>query len=115
MDKAQPALQKDIKGFNQWYGILSQLLGLDPDPDPLKHSYDYKGYYKENAKGREQKNIVEMLLGTQHCPDTYKLPTHPTFSDESIYSNETTKGGHWNGERFQPSKFNFFMNEKRGF
>ena len=112
MGKAKQALPKNIKGFDQWYGVLSQVLGLDPDPNPLKHSYDYKGYYKANAQGKEQQNISEMLKGSQHFPDTYKLPTHPTFSDENIYSNETTKGGHWKGDTFQPSLFNYLMNKR---
>jgi hypothetical protein len=32
-----------------------------------------------------------------HLPDTYKLPNHPTFSDESIYFNPKTRSqaGHW--------------------
>ena len=28
-------------------------------------------------------------------PDTYKLPNHITFSDESLYHNEENEGGHW--------------------
>ena len=114
MSKAEKALPKDIKGFRQWYGVLSSLLNLDPDPNPIKHSYNYQEYYKNNAKGREVENIKEMLKGSQHFPDTYKLPTHPTFSNESIYSDETMQGGSWKGERFTPSLFNFLMNSKRG-
>ena len=30
-----------------------------------------------------------------HLGDTYKLPNHPTFSNESKYSNEKTPGGEW--------------------
>lgn len=33
-----------------------------------------------------------------HMPDTFKLPTHPTFSDESQYSgNGGPQGGRWIG------------------
>jgi hypothetical protein len=30
----------------------------------------------------------------KHFPDTYKTPLHPTFSNESIYSNDFTPGGY---------------------
>jgi len=30
-----------------------------------------------------------------HWPDTYKLPNHMTFSDQSVYSTESNPGGHW--------------------
>jgi len=46
--------------------------------------------------------VAESLLGSlalgdlgTHFPDTYKLPTHPTFSTESKYSNNATPGGTW--------------------
>ena len=30
-----------------------------------------------------------------HMPDTFKLPNHMTFSDESKYSKPGQEGGHW--------------------
>jgi len=111
-DKAKQALPSDPKGFDTWYKILSSVVGLDPDPDMLLHSYDYKKYYNKYAKGRELKHIMEFTDGDQHFTDEFKLPSHPTFSDESIYSNETTKGGHWNGDRFQPSEWNYLFNKR---
>ena len=46
-----------------------------------------------------------------HWPDTYKKPSHITFSDESKYSTPETQGGKWkkqdNGRwSFTPSEFN---------
>jgi hypothetical protein len=44
-----------------------------------------------------------------HGPDTYKRPTHPTFSDESIYHGVGThEGGHWSedGTKFYASPWN---------
>jgi hypothetical protein len=46
-----------------------------------------------------------------HMPDTYKLPNHMTFSDDSIYSNSETQGGRWaqgaDGKWvFWPSEYN---------
>lgn len=40
-----------------------------------------------------------------HLPDTYKLPNHMTFSDESIYHNPINKGGHW--QHVQGNEWNF--------
>lgn len=49
--------------------------------------YDYDAWQKANPG-------VEMAPG-QHYPDTYKLPNHMTFSDESIYHGGENQGGHW--------------------
>ena len=45
-------------------------------------SYDYQRYYNDAVKGL---NPMEFDEESQHFPDTYKYPWHPSFSDESIY------------------------------
>lgn len=40
-----------------------------------------------------------------HYPDTFKLPTHITFSDESMYHNPINQGGHW--DHVQGDEWNF--------
>ena len=37
-----------------------------------------------------------------HLPDTYKLPNHPTFSNESKYYRQGMKAGRWEGDNFVP-------------
>lgn len=73
-----------------------------PVSDKIAPDYDYDSWQKANPG-------VEMAPG-QHYPDTYKLPNHMTFSDESIYSNDKSPGGHWGQEdgkdTFTPSEFN---------
>ena len=60
--------------------------------------YDLRGAF---ADGTERDSIG-------HLPDTYKKPSHPTFSDESAYAvsgpGNTGPGnaGHWVGGQFQP-------------
>lgn len=76
------------------------LLGKGPSiPAP---DYDYDSWKKANPD-------TQMSPG-QHYPDTYKLPNHMTFSDESIYHSDTTPGGHWGQEdgkdTFTPSEYN---------
>lgn len=55
-------------------------------------AYDYEGFYMEDPE-----RAWRMLKGDPevHFTDKYKLPNHPTFSDESIYSTPQTHGGHW--------------------
>lgn len=66
------------------------------------NDYDYDSWQAANPG-------VEMAPG-QHYPDTYKLPNHMTFSDESIYNKDGAEGGHWGLEdgkdTFTPGKTN---------
>lgn len=50
------------------------------------YDYDLRGLWKAQ-RGR--------LAANGHGPDTYKKPNHPTFSEESQYSNALLKGGRW--------------------
>jgi hypothetical protein len=64
--------------------------------------------YKKAVKSGE----IKPRKGEEdHYPDTFKLPNHPTFSEQSKYSNEKTQGGVWqegNEGRyyFHPSEHN---------
>lgn len=79
------------KAFRDWYDRYSRSQNLDPNPDAKEHYYDYRTYWKNRTP--EQMND-EWKLGN-HLPDTYKMPGHPTFSTESIYSTRKTPGGTW--------------------
>lgn len=66
---------------------MNQLTGL-PDSD-----YDLRGYYKYS-------NALSPPVpgeGGLHLTDLYKLPNHPTFSNESAYATGTDAkmAGHW--------------------
>ena len=76
-DKGTPAevIQASQKGYGE-QGF-----------EQLKPDYDYDSWKKANPD-------VKMEPG-QHYPDTYKLPNHMTFSDESMYHGGENKGGHW--------------------
>lgn len=62
--------------------------------------YDLRGAWKSNAESAQN----------GHLPDTWKKPNHPTFSDQSMYSNEGQQGGKWvqagSNWDFQASKQN---------
>lgn len=49
------------------------------------YDYDMMGAFKANVG----------QAGNGHYPDTYKKPNHPTFSDQSQYSNPQQLGGSW--------------------
>ena len=49
--------------------------------------YDMSRYLREGGQRPEDPS--------GHYPDTYKKPTHPTFSEESIYHGPEAQGGRW--------------------
>jgi hypothetical protein len=71
--------------------------GFFVSPQYTGTNYDYRGYFKENGPVNLGKD--------EHLTDTYKLPSHDTFSDESIYATGRAKklAGRWEGETYIPS------------
>lgn len=65
--------------------------GISEDIDADEPTYDYEGFFME-----DQERAWRMLDGDPdaHFIDKYKIPNHPTFSDESIYSTPATPGSH---------------------
>jgi len=62
------------------YKAWLQKNNLRESPD-----YDMKGAFTAGEQPDER----------GHMTDRFKKPTHPTFSDESIYADDKNKGGHW--------------------
>lgn len=60
-------------------------------PSDSGSDYDLRGAFKGGVLPDER---------TGHWPDTFKKPSHPTFSNESIYANKDA--GSWRGEVFVP-------------
>lgn len=96
----------DEADFRDWFSVYASTHDNDPDPDAPEHFYDLRGWWK-NASPEERREA--MLDPEAHLPDTYKMPGHPTFSDESIYhdpSRPETTGGHWDPKGFfRPSAY----------
>lgn len=68
--------------YQQWRASLPKNLQYEGD-------YDLRGFYKENPDF----NIND---SEQHLTDKWKLPNHPTFSDESVYyKGNENYGGKW--------------------
>lgn len=85
-------------GYIDWESALLQVAPyLSQDVYSLNPTYDYKGFFNDNPE--EAWKQIELLKQNKeaHFIDKFKRPNHPTFSDESIYSDAVTPGGHWTG------------------
>lgn len=94
----------NTKSYKDWKEKIKKYKNINIDNDK---SYDYIGFYNENPE--KAYRLLKENSDT-HFTDKYKTPIHETFSDESMYSNNTTKGGHWiihpnNIEEFQHSDY----------
>lgn len=82
----------------------------------LKQSGRTKDLKDYDLRGWWLTDVMQGGLGG-HLTDTYKKPNHPTFSIESIYSNDIMKGGEWlqqgNKWQFKASPFNLKMQSKQ--
>jgi hypothetical protein len=57
---------------------------------PESSNYDMQGFYKEAQANPNMTSSINEGDGQLHYPDTYKFPTHPSFSTESKYYNRET-------------------------
>jgi hypothetical protein len=64
------------QNFQNWNTERSTRLGLNPNPDDPRHFYDLRGAFLRGLSSDPE---------TGHLSDLYKLPGHPSFSDESVY------------------------------
>lgn len=78
-----PLTAKEVVAFDAWKTKYA--------PKDSGKDFDLRGAFKAGMKPKDG-----------HWPDTFKKPNHPTFSDESVYANETA--GKWAGEKFIPKK-----------
>jgi hypothetical protein len=57
---------------------------------PQSQNYDMQGFWKEAQTNPNMTSSINEGDGQLHYPDTYKFPTHPSFSTESKYYNPKT-------------------------
>ena len=76
--------------YDVWRSMLPKNLQYEGD-------YDLKGFYKENPNWTPNDP-------NSHMTDKYKLPNHPTFSNESMYFNLSNKdsAGYWQNNMYIP-------------
>ena len=64
--------------FQDWYRDYSKRAGLDPDPDPIAHAYDYRGWWRkmqEDPIGYAPQ--IDPIDQKPHAPSEFKAPWHP--------------------------------------
>jgi hypothetical protein len=83
-------LNKDEISNKEVGKLVSEAVGEKQAP-PSNKDYDYVGYEQALKEGKIKAREGE----DAHYPDTFKMPSHITFSDQSQYSNEFEKGGKW--------------------
>lgn len=105
-----PELRKKARGgtkvdpYYDWARNTSSNLGISfIDP-----TYDYRTYY--DSVTPYERNLIRFAPQGTHFTDIGKTPKHPTFSNESIYSNKKHPGGTWNGNVFVPNIWQFGNN-----
>lgn len=77
---------------------------------PIEKS-NIENYDLEQAYNNLPLAEMQMFVSNKeaHLPDTYKKPTHPTFSNESIYHSDETPGGVWS--EYEKDKWEFTPSE----
>ena len=91
--------------FQAWLERMSELKGRDMSMDLV--DYDHRGFWQDGiTQGYDDPDA--------HGTDRYKKPSHPTFSNESIYHNTPNNegdgdrwyGGSWSndGTQYTPSR-----------
>lgn len=94
-----PNLSANDAGFQNWYKANTPEGKSGSAFDIKKGDYDYYSFYR---------NGDYKTYSGGHFPDTYKMPGHKTFSNESIYSTPENPGGYWTGEQYHKNgKFQF--------
>lgn len=84
-------------------------LMISPKAKPDKPPFDE--YYRSVPEGKNDTTHYDLRQAYEnlpydemikfakkndyHLPDTYKKPTHPTFSNESVFHSDKTPGGIW--------------------
>jgi len=81
-----PLSPENEQRFSNWVSQTQSKYGVDLRPD--LDTYDLRGYWLNGGHGDE---AFRSRKG--HAPDTYKKPSHPTFSDESIYHGKPDANG----------------------
>lgn len=76
--------------FQMWLRSQSKLMKRNIAND--MYDYDLRGWWLKNHAKTDR--LGPALTGG-HLTDQWKKPNHPTFSEESMYSNTEHPGGKW--------------------
>lgn len=88
------------KAYQAWISKIgmTKARGMAMTDDGTGTDYDMRGFFKKYGPANVD------VEGGQHFTDEFKLPNHPTFSNESIYAKGANRSlaGHWEGDKYVP-------------
>ena len=76
-----PRIEKLGPHLNNLYSLWA-----DNNHAPKSNDYDMQGYFMDRMLGKAEDTGINSSDLALHYPDTYKLPNHHSFSNESKYS-----------------------------
>jgi len=76
----------------------------DRDPYNPNQHYDLVSAFRAGLNRTDAKGNFATFQQGGHLPDTYKLPGHETFSNESVYYKQGMKAGKWVNGEYVPIK-----------
>ena len=84
--------------------MMDELLNIPAYRDMLLGNWDRMAEVTGSLGPNYDYSLLDARdIGSGHYGDAGKLPWHPTFSDQSIYSTPEFTGGIWNNNSFTPS------------
>lgn len=78
----------NLNNYNEFRKYLQDTERTEPD-------YDYESFWNDEELRNKWLKDEELNKGKAHFDDRYKLPSHYTFSTDSIHSNAEHLGGVW--------------------
>lgn len=95
LTKLEPKQETAYQDWLQKIGMTREK-GMNMTPDGTGVDYDMRGYFAKYG--------ATPHADGQHFTDEFKLPNHPTFSDQSNFAkgDNAKFAGHWNGDTFVP-------------
>lgn len=99
MFKAGKAAERE-QAFQDWFANVAEKRNWAPNPDDPEHYYNYRRYYGDVLKGKED----DLSAGTDdpdsHFPSTYKLEGHPRtyLQDSTGRPFDTRSAAYLNGK-----------------
>lgn len=91
-----PEQEEQYQAWRQKIGMTAEK-GMNMTPDGTGTDYDMRGYFAKYG--------ATAHADGQHFTDEFKLPNHPTFSDQSKFATgpAAVLAGHWNGDTYVPA------------
>lgn len=84
---------------------------IPTNPDDMNPTYDMRGFWQAMQRGDKRATHAIDKSGKIDFPDTWKTPSHETFSNQSIYA--TPDAPSWQGTALVDKKGNIIASKNR--